>query len=330
MGVNQFVWYNARVKELFTPEEIQQLTLRNDWLGAWQIINTWLWIVAAFTLVYFFPNPASIFIALWILGGKQLACAIILHDASHYSLFKNQRVNTIIGNIFGGWPIFHNVEQYRPYHLLHHKTTGTDEDPDINLTKGYPAGKQSMIRKFLRDLTGITGIKAMVGLLAMHVGLLEYNLGNRIVKKPFPGISKMILLGIKNLSGPIIINAILFSICWLAGKPLLYLLWPAANIFTYPFCIRVRSIAEHSVVEDRLDPQVNSRTIRANWFEQLLFAPLHVNYHAEHHLHMSVPSYRFKKMHQLLKERGYFNRAPYANGYWEIIQLAVKKKVNLG
>ncbi|MCX7744312.1 MAG: fatty acid desaturase family protein [Flavobacteriales bacterium] len=326
MSVNQFVWYNARVKEIFTPDEIKQLTKRNDWLGAWQIINTWLWIGAAFTLVYFFIHPITIFIALWILGGKQLACAIILHDASHYSLFKNPRINTVIGNIFGGWPIFHNVEQYRPYHLLHHKTTGTDEDPDLNLTKGYPASKQSMIRKFLRDLTGITGLKAMIGLLAMHIGLIEYNLGNRIIKQPFPGIKKIFSLSIKNLSGPIISNAILFTFCWISGKPLLYLLWPAANIFTYPFCIRVRSIAEHSVVEDRLDPHVNSRTIRANLFEQLLFAPLHVNYHAEHHLHMSVPSYRFKKMHQLLRERGYFDRAPYANGYWEIIRLAVKKE----
>lgn len=326
MGVNQFVWYNSRVKDLFTPEEIQQLTKRNDWLGAWQILITWLWITAAFVLVYFFPHPLMIFLALWIIGGKQLACAIILHDASHYSLFKNQKVNTIIGNIFGAWPIFHNVEQYRPYHLLHHKTTGTDEDPDINLTKGYPASKTSMIRKFFRDLTGITGLKAMAGLLAMHFGLLEYNLGNRIVKKKFPGIAMMLKLGINNLSGPLLSNAVMFMVCWLAGKPLLYLLWPAANLFTYPFCIRVRSIAEHSMVEDRLDPQVNSRTVHANLIEQILFAPLHVNYHAEHHLHMSVPSYRFKNMHRLLKERGYFERAPYAESYWQIIRLAIKKE----
>jgi len=141
MGLNYFVWYNAWIKDLFTPEEIQQLTKRNDWLGAWQILITWLWIIAAFVLVYFFPHPLVILLALWIIGGKQLACAIMMHHASHYSLFKNQKVNTIIGNLFGAWPIFHNVEQYRPHHLLHHKITGTDEDPDLNLTIGYPARK---------------------------------------------------------------------------------------------------------------------------------------------------------------------------------------------
>lgn len=142
-----------------------------------------------------------------------------MHDASHYSLFKNQKVNIIIGNIFGARPIFHNVEQYRPYHLLHHKATGTDEDPDLNLTKGYPASRSSMIRKFLRDITGITGLKAMAGLLAMHLGFLEYNLGNRVVKKKFSGIGTMLKLGIKNLSGSLVSNTILFTICWLTGKP---------------------------------------------------------------------------------------------------------------
>lgn len=326
MEINHFVWYNSQLKNLFTSEEIQQLTKRNDWLGAWQIFITWIWITAAFALVYFFPHPLTILLALWIIGGKQLACAIIMHDASHYSLFKNQKVNIIIGNIFGAWPIFHIVEQYRPYHLLHHKATNTDEDPDLNLTKGYPASRSSMIRKFLRDITGITGLKAKAGLLAMHLGFLEYNLGNRVVKKKFSGIGTMLKLGIKNLSGPLVSNTILFTICWLTGKPLLYLLWPAANLFTYPFCIRVRSIAEHSVVENRLDPHFNSRTVHANLIEQILFAPLHVNYHAEHHLHMSVPSYRLKNMHQMLKERGYYKRAPYAENYWQIIQLAIKKK----
>jgi fatty acid desaturase len=110
----------------------------------------------------------AIVIALFIIGGKQLGCAIIMHDASHYSLFKSKKLNDIIGNFFGAYPIFNNIEQYRPYHFQHHIATGTSDDPDINLVKGYPAKLAGMIRKLGRDLIGLTGIKADAGLLAMH------------------------------------------------------------------------------------------------------------------------------------------------------------------
>jgi len=329
MVTNQFIWYNAQVKKLFTNEEINVLMKKSDLWASWEILQTWLWIVGSMLLVHFLPNVITVLIALWIIGGKQLACAIILHDAGHYSLFTGKQANIVFGNWFGAFPIFHNIDQYRPYHLEHHKMTGTDDDPDVFLTRGYPTSKKSMIRKFARDLFGITGLKASIGLLAMHFGILEYNLGNKLTRNKNLTVCKFIKNGCKNLRGPILFQFMLAGILCLWGNPWLYLLWIGANIFTYPFCIRVRSIAEHSMVPDRNDPQVNSRTVKANFLEKLLFAPLHVNYHVEHHLLMGVPSYRFPKMHKMLREKGFFEKALYAKGYLEIIRMAYKQKEKL-
>jgi len=326
MATNQFVWYNAQVKKLFTNEEVNSLMKKSDLLATWEIVQTWLWIAGSMTLVHFLPNVITILIALWIIGGKQLACAIILHDAGHYSLFNNKQHNLVFGNWFGAYPIFHNVEQYRPYHLEHHKMTGTDDDPDVFLTRGYPTTKKSMIRKFARDLFGITGIKASVGLLIMHLGFLEYNLGNKLVRNKNINFWKIIKNAWKNIRGPVLFQLIFIAILYLVENPWLYLLWVGANIFTYPFCIRVRSMAEHSMVPDRNNPEVNSRTVKANFFEKLLFAPLHVNYHVEHHLLMGVPSYRFPQMHKMLREKGFYETAQYAKGYSEIIKMAYKQK----
>lgn len=328
MPANQFIWYNTEVKRLFTNEEVNRLMKKSDLLATWEIIQTWLWISGSMVLVHFFPNVFTVLLTIWIIGGKQLACAIILHDAAHYSLFSTKELNVILGNWFGAYPTFHNVNQYRPYHLDHHKTTGTDEDPDLFLTRGYPTSKKSMMRKFLRDLLGITGIKAMIGLLAMHLGILEYNLGNKIVRNKDLTFLNLIKNAWKNLRGPVLFHLVFIGILYICGNPWLYLLWIGANLFTYPFCIRVRSIAEHSMVPDRNDPQVNSRTIKANFIEKILFAPLHVNYHVEHHLLMGVPSYRFPKMHKLLREKGFYEKALYANGYLEIIRMAGKKIKN--
>ncbi|MEL6538673.1 MAG: fatty acid desaturase, partial [Bacteroidota bacterium] len=88
-----------------------------------------------------------------------------------------------------------------------------------------------------------------------------------------------------------------------------------------------RSIAEHSVVQDREDPYLNTRTTQANFLERLLFAPYYVNYHAEHHMLMAVPPYRLAKMHQILKERGYYEKGVLASGYREVLRGAVDMKI---
>ena len=322
---NQVNHYKAIVKEYLSKEEIRDLLVKSDWKGFWEVVKVWAWIAGSFALVAVWPNVLTVIVALIIVGAKQLGCAIIMHDASHYSLFKSRRLNDIIGNWFGAYPIIHNVEQYRPYHFQHHIATGTEDDPDINLTKGYPTTKKSLRRKFSRDLSGVSGVKAYYGLIAMHVGILKYNLGNHIEKVIHEDRGYLFRSGWKNLRGPVMSNIVLFLICWLVGMPWLYLIWLGALFTTYMFFLRVRSIAEHSMVKDSRDPLLNTRTIHASFLERLLLAPLNVNYHLEHHLIFTVPSYNFKSMHKKLRDRGLYDRANYAKGYRHILRMAVGK-----
>jgi fatty acid desaturase len=274
-----------------------------------------------------FPNIFTIIIALFIIGGKQLGCAIIMHDASHYSLFKSKKLNDLVGNFLGGYPIFNNIEQYRPYHFQHHIATGTEDDPDINLVSGYPAKMASMMRKLLRDIAGLSGIKADAALFSMHAGILKYNLGNMIEKIPKEDRPWKIILrnAFYNLCGPVFVNGLMFLILYLLGHPYLYLLWIGANITTFNFSLRIRSIAEHSVVEDTGDPYKNTRTTYANFFERILFAPLHVNYHMEHHFLQNMPSYNSPAMHKLLLERGFYKHGLLKQSYWDVLKIAVVK-----
>lgn len=315
-----------RATDYLSPEEIQHLMRRSAVRGVFEIMHTWGWISAAFALVWFFPTWWAIPIALFILGGKQLACAIIMHDCSHHSLLPGKNANIIAGAVFGAWPILQDVVRYRPYHLQHHIHTGTDEDPDLGLTRGYPTSRASMMRKFARDLTGITGLKAHFGLLLMHLGLIEYNLGGRITRIKASQITIPYLLRnfLYRCAGPLLIQAAIFGALWLTGKPWLYLLWVGALMTTFQFCLRVRSIAEHSVVPDRLNEQQNTRTTKANFIERMLFAPHHVNYHAEHHLLFNIPPYRLPALHKILRQRGYYNRGLLSNGYLEVLRHTVK------
>ena len=310
-------------------EERQQLLQKDNWKASWEVFHTWVWIALAFVLAGFFPSPLTIIIALFILGGKQLACSIIMHDASHYAMFKDKKLNDFVGKWLGSYPVFNDVIKYRPYHFKHHVTTGTKEDPDISLTWGYPTHPVRMARKIFRDLIGATGIKTQFALLAIHFGFFKYSMSRVLEKEDQSQRSwkKLLKLGVKNLSGPITCNLILFGVLWMCGAAWLYLLWIGALLTTFNFSVRIRSIAEHSVVKNPEDPLRNTRTTYANWLERLLFAPHHVNYHLEHHMMMSVPSYNLSKMHELLKKRGFYEKAGLLeNGYWEILKLAVKSR----
>ncbi len=298
---------------------------KSDRKGAFEIFHTWAWIAFAFALVGFFPNPFTVIISLFILGGKQLACAIILHDCSHDSMFTSRKANRIIGNWFGAYPIFHDVDKYRPYHIQHHINTGLDEDPDRPLTTGYPTTFISMVRKFLRDFFGPTGIKGNFAVLLMQMGVLKYALNGKAEWVPLKekSAAQIISTAVSNLAGPVAANLIMFAILYAFGKPWLYLLWPAALLTTNNFSLRVRSMAEHSMVEDRSNPHKNTRTTYANFFERILFAPHHVNYHAEHHLCMGAPSYNLPAMHKLLLARGFYKDGTKADNYWHIVKQAV-------
>lgn len=320
---NHSAEYMAILKSYLSEEEMSELMEKSDWKGLWEVLYNWLWIAAAFALAGFFPNVLTIILALFIIGGKQLGCAIIMHDASHFSLFKSRGLNNILGNWLGAYPIFHSVIRYRPYHVEHHIFTGTAGDPDVPLTKGYPTTKMSMARKFMRDLFGPTGIKGYFGLLLMQIGFWEYQLAGVIIKEK--STANKFKTAFKNLTGPVIFNIGLWFVLWLCGAGWLYLLWIGALFTTYTFSLRVRSMAEHSMSPDPANPRMNTRTVYANIVEEVLFAPLNVNYHAEHHLFMSAPSYNYPKMHELLKSRGFYEQGLLLPGYWQVIKNAIKK-----
>ena len=311
-----------------SSEEQKELLERNDFRAAVNVVMHWLWIIGVLVLVHFFTNPFTIIVALFILGGKQLGCAILMHDASHKSVFANQKINDFVGQYLGAYPIFQDMLKYRTYHLQHHLNVGLPDDPDLLLTRGYPTTKISMVRKFARDLTGITGVKAFVGLTLMNLGYLKYSLGGEVVKvsQKERTTKELIKTVWKNFSDPILTNAIMFAMLYLLGSPWLYLLWIVAYLTTFQFVIRIRSMAEHAVVEDPTNPFKNTRTTYANFFERLLFAPYYVNYHAEHHLLMGVPSYNLVKMHKILKQKGFYEEGVLEKSYWNVVKLAMNKK----
>lgn len=321
------------VTELFSREEIRELTTASDLYGAWSVGSTWAAIGMTFgTVAYswqYLPWWGKLLMlaaALAILAGRQLALAILMHDASHHSLFKTKWLNTHLTDWLCARPIWNDVGKYRPYHLKHHARTSQVDDPDLGLVKNFPISHPSLYRKFLRDLTGQSGLKFLFGRVLMDMELLEWSVSND--PKPIPKGNRsnfdLAKNFVKNSVGMVASNAAIFGALWAAGHPKLYLLWPLAYITPFPLFIRIRAMAEHAGLEKSTSALTNTRTTRAGWIARAFVAPIHVNYHIEHHLMASVPHQHLAKMHQMLRERDYVDAPP---SYLDVIlSLATKPK----
>jgi len=293
-------------RDALTRAEIAELLEPNDWHSMVTLAFTWGLIAAAFALVATLPNPLTILVALCVIGTRQLGLAVVMHEASHRTLFSNRRLNDWAGQWLGAYPIWADVETYRPYHLQHHAKTGTPDDPDIGLARPFPITRASLRRKIWRDLSGQTGWKFARGSW----------------KRTFGGWSSGGAAR-RAATGVLVTNLVLLTLLTLAGSPSLYLLWVVAWLTVNTLVTRIRSIAEHALTAETSEPLRNTRTTEVRWWERLLLAPNRVNYHLEHHLLMTVPHYNLPRMHRMLLDRGVLDQACVEkDGYFAILRQA--------
>jgi hypothetical protein len=140
-------------------------------------------------------------------------------------------------------PIWNDLQKYR-VHVRHAKTS-TPDDPDLSLVAGFPVSKKSLTRKFLRDLTGITGLKFSLGRVLMDLDVMKWTVANDQIwldrsDKNFVDYAKSIA---KNSTGAIATN--LFLWCFKSMWSTTFLLVMAFGLFdTISIIFRIRSMAD--------------------------------------------------------------------------------------
>jgi len=306
----------AATKIQYLPRpEVKTLSERSNLWGWWLTVHAWGVIALAGALFIVFPNPLTYIIAIAIIGGRQLGLAILMHESAHGILFKTPVLNKIIGQYFMAYPIGLELNAYRSYHLKHHKYVQQPEDPDLGLSAAFPTSRASLVRKFLRDITGLTGLKLRGGQLLLITAKLFGKGGN---------IKGYQAIGAKAIIGPYLLNAFIFAAFWMAGYWWVYvMLWLAPLFTVFQLVLRIRNIAEHAQTSHTPDnPLTTARTTHANLLARAFVAPYWVNYHVEHHLYMYTPCWRYKKLHTALKREGYAEEMETQPSYWAVIKLA--------
>ena len=295
----------TKIRELLTAEELARVTSKDDLRAACIVLFDWAMVIGLFVLAAAFPNPVTILLTVLLLGGRQMAFGVLVHETGHKSFFTSQSVNDFVATWLSGYWVFSDKDAYMKGHLVHHKDCGTVDDPDLKNFDAYPVSITSFKRKVIRDITGKIGWRRIV---SIGRSLYRFN-------ELKPGIKKM-------LAGGIICNLALLLALSVAGFAWLYALWVIAFMTSHMLITRIRQIAEHAAVPDHFDPdnRLNTRTIYISWLEALLVAPHGLNFHLEHHLMASVPIYRLRELHQLLLDKGYYEGIEFPQGYLGLLR----------
>lgn len=305
-----------KIKEHFSPEEIKSFCRRSDLHGWLAVAVNWGIIALCFLLVARWPNPLTIVLAIILLGGRHLGLGVLMHECGHGTLFRSKKLNTLVGTWLCAAPVMYRLDDYMSNHLSHHSKAGTAADPDLYRYQNYPVEVKSLQRKLLRDVSGQTSLNFLATSLKRNQVITTNEEG----EKRFD--CRQLL---SRFRAPIIMNSLLLVLLTWFGFAELYLLWLAAYFSIYMVFSRIRNLAEHACVPNLLDPDpmLHTRTMIANWWERLTFAPNCVNYHLEHHLLPSVPKYRLASFHAALQEKGLLDNADIESGYIAFIKRLV-------
>ncbi|HAV50196.1 MAG TPA: fatty acid desaturase, partial [Brevundimonas sp.] len=147
-------------QQLFAPEDWAPFQSRSAVAGPLLVLHCWGVIALAVALGIWIPwlIPLSVM----IIGTRQLGLAILMHEAAHGGLSRNLRLNDFLGHWLCAVPVGASLNNYRPYHLSHHRFAQQTEDPDLILSAPFPVSPASLRRKLIRDLTGQTFFKQRV------------------------------------------------------------------------------------------------------------------------------------------------------------------------
>jgi fatty acid desaturase len=295
------------------PERLKEFYRLKARRALFAVAATWTLIASSLAIAIWSRNPIVWLVAAVIVGRSQHALAVLMHDAAHFRLLEDRRLNDFVGQWLCALPIASNLYAYRNVHLRHHKFLLTDHDPDLSLSRGYPVTWQSFKRKIFRDATGVSSL-VMRGYLTVERTGSRLSIGNLFRRLSAPVIARRVLAAC-------VIGAIFY-----AGYGWAFIcLWLIPLLTVYQVILRLRGILEHANV-DADDGLRNARTIvSSNPVAKFMLNPHHVGYHLEHHLYPAVPHYHLPELHRALKADGRFDTALVETSYLQALRALVTR-----
>lgn len=294
---------------LLPPAVLRALTTLDDRAAALATLKTLGLASAGLAAALAWWTPWGVVPAVILIASQQHAMFVLAHEAAHYRLFSDRRLNDAVGRVLAALPGL-SMCAYRVVHRLHHNHLYGAQDPDIALHGGYPRGKGYLLRKLATDLAGLTAWKTYRYFFGAPAANAQTNVAQRPLDDSSPALRRAALndrwlVAAVQLGMPLAIAA-LFG--W-QGLLRYLVLWVLPAVTVLQAILRLRAIYEHGAPSGYASPLTAARTNLVGPLARLVMFPHHVNYHIEHHLFPAVPHYHLPRLHAELRARGILEHA---------------------
>ncbi len=296
--------------------EVRRLSLVNGWRTSGLLLLHWSVILLAAWGAVAAGHWAAYVAAMLAIATRQQALGVMLHDATHYLLYRNRTVNDVVSDLFIAFPLGMSTDLYRATHFRHHRFTNTADDPDLRYQRNdadwfeWPKSRLACAWVIVKSFLGLNLHKA-------HEPYKNWSPWMNIArpldgKPPYPLRARVLL----------VLHTAAFYALILGGGLLIpaLLLWAVPALTLLNLFNRLRATAEH--IGAPWTHELNStRTVIPTWLERLTIAPMNVSYHLEHHLFPSVPGPNLRQLHKLLMEDEAFREnAHITRGYAGVVR----------
>jgi fatty acid desaturase len=288
-------------RKALPKETVERLATLSFARSAWSVLQEALLLAWLVAVAVHWWTPGVVALCVILIGTRQHALFILAHDAAHYRLFPQRWLNDAVGRACAT-VLGLSMRTYRVVHRLHHNNLYGPADPDTALHGGYPRGRAYLVKKLLKDLTGLTAWKTY----AYFFGAPAINTETNVALRPLNDTSERLRREARRDRVVVVAYQILALIAaYSSGYLLEYLvLWILPLVTVVQAILRLRAVAEHGATTDFSSPLTAARTNLGGPVLEWLLFPHSVNYHIEHHLYASVPHYNLEELHDEMVKHG--------------------------
>ena len=277
-------------RQFVDRETMRKLMQRNDRPALFRFSIQILLFAALLFIFASFEMPPLLFgVLILVFGFVFFSLYAPLHETSHGTAFRNDRLNLIVGWITG---ILYGYSPglHEDFHFTHHRHTNKEKDPE----KGFSLPEMPGKSIFSGLAIGLLGSLAPLHSIALSIAptsawdKMEAAWADPRHRKTLQWESRIVAL------------------CWVTTLVLLAVFSPGM-LWVLIFGLVIGrvihgfvSFSEHDGMAEEGQMIFRSRSVVSNAFFRFFW--WNMNYHAEHHTWPSVPYHQLPELHGIISE----------------------------
>ena len=315
MEVNLNKWYKCKIDK----QELRKLCEKSDWQGFKHMIIYFSSLFIAGYLAYITWGTWWC-VVFFLIYGNIWGCADALwHETGHRTAFKSKFWNDFFYFIASFMDNFEPIRWRHSHHHHHTHTIFTDSlDFEIHVQK------PTDVVMFFSWFVPFSGFVFFTK--SLHWETLKHALGitTEVMKVCIPEKQRSKCRWSARSHVFIWVATIVASIYFQSWLPMLYIVLPN---FYGKTLISLFGLTQHAGLEEnKKDHRYTTRTVKLNPIFSFLYWQM--EYHIEHHMFPTVPSYNLPKLHEMIKDQMPPPRQGLIGAYKEIIPAIIKQSKN--